>query len=109
MTTTTNYGTWNNRVAPYSLTVENYVTDAFGSYGTDDFDFDAIVAEYRTAIDTALPDGVSLCGDEFIGPAYDADCDFTGYPTNEDGGLDIKAIVEDIDLWAIIERHDRTA
>lgn len=109
MTTTTSYGTWNNRVAPYELTVEHTVTEAFGSEGPDGFDFDAIVADYRAAIDAALPDSVFLCGDEFIGPYYEADRDFESYSLDEDGRLDIRAIVDGIDFWEIATRHDKTA
>lgn len=104
--TNTSYGTWNNHVDQYSTGLEHTVTEAFGSYGPDDFDFDAIVSDYRNAINDALPDSVTLAGDEFIGPAYADDQDFDGYPMDEDGSLDIKAIVEDVDLWEIIARHE---
>lgn len=103
--TTTTYGTWCNRVDPDSLTVEQTVTEAFGSEGYDGFDIDAIVREYRSAINDALPDSVTLSGDEFIGPYNDEDCHFDGYPTTETGALDIKEIVDGVDLWKIINRH----
>ncbi|MGQ4513679.1 hypothetical protein [Streptomyces sp. DW26H14] len=115
MTTTTSYGTWCNRVDQYSTSVEHSVAEAFGSFGADDYDFDGIVRAYRDAINAALPDSVTLAGDEFIGPAYDADCDWTGYPTTEvpdgledeyEGGLDIAAIIEGVDLNTIMERHE---
>ncbi|WP_031171590.1 hypothetical protein [Streptosporangium roseum] len=106
MTTTTSYGTWNNRVDSYGINLQTSAIEAFGSEGPDGFDFDAIVSDYRTAINDALPDSVSLCGDEFIGPYYEADCDFDGYPTDEGGRLDIKAIVESIDFWEIAAKHE---
>jgi hypothetical protein len=105
MTTTTSYGTWTNRVEQYSANFETSVMDAFGSDGTEGFDFDAIVADYRNAINAALPNSVSLCGSEFIGPYHADDCDFDGYPMDEDDRLDIKTIVESVDFWAIVEKH----
>lgn len=108
MTTTTYYGTWNDRVEPHSANFSTSVYTALGDFA-DDYDIDAIEADYRAAINDALPDGVSLCGDEFIGPAHDADCDFDGYPTDEYGRLDIKAIVESVDFWAIVAKHDTSA
>jgi hypothetical protein len=108
MTTTTSYGTWNNRVEPYAATFEQSVYEALGDYA-DNFDLDALTADYKAAINDALPSSVSLCGDEFIGPYYEADADFTGYPHDEEGRLDIKAIVETVDFWTIAARHDKTA
>jgi hypothetical protein len=108
MTTTTSYGTWNNRVEPYAANFATSIYEALGDYA-DGFDLDAVEAEYKAAINDALPASVNLCGDEFIGPAYAADCDFTGYPTDEDGRLDIKAIVDSIDFWEIASRHDTRA
>lgn len=108
MTTTTPYGTWNSRVEPHSATFATSVYEALGNFA-DDYDIDAIKADYRAAINEALPEGVTLVGDEFIGPAHDADCDFDGYPTDEYGRLDIKAIVESVDFWAIVAKHDTSA
>lgn len=102
----TSYGTWCTQVDRYSISVESSVNDAFGDFGPDDYDFDTIVDEYREAINAALPQSVALSGDEFLGPYYEKDQDFDDYPTDEDGSLDIKAIVEDIDLWEIIERNE---
>lgn len=104
MTTTTSYGSFYNHAE--ELTVESYVENAFGSEGPDGFDTASIVAEFRNAINDALPDSVSLCGNEFYGPAYEADQDFDGCPSTEDGDLDIKAIIDGIDFWAIVARHD---
>jgi len=109
MTTTTTYGTWCTRVDHLSTSLENTVIDAFGSEGTDGFDLDAIISDYRAAINEALPSSVSLCGDEFIGPYYEADYDFDGYPLTDAGALDIKTIVSDVDLWEIVAKHDHTA
>jgi len=102
MTTTTSYGNFHN-------TIEQHVNDAFGSEGPDGYDVDGIVAEFRTAINDALPDDVSLCGNEFIGPYFAADQNFDGYPLTDDGALDLAAIIGTIDLWAIIDRHGLTS
>ena len=106
MTTTTSYGTWSNHAG--NLTVESSVYDALGSYSSD-YDVDAIVAGYRAAINHALPDSVSLHGDEFYGPFHATDQNFDGYPATEDGDLDIKTIVDSIDFWAIAARHENQA
>ncbi|MET8985805.1 hypothetical protein ABZW49_10190 [Nonomuraea wenchangensis] len=106
MTTTTSYGTWTTRVERLSANFETYVLEAFDSEGPDGFDIDAIEADYRNAINDALPDSVSLCGSEFYGPYESEDWAAAGYPTDEDGRLDIKAIVETIDFWEIVARHD---
>lgn len=60
---------------------------------------DRMIKDYRDAINAALPNSVSLIGDQFIGPYYEKDRDW-------DGDLDIAAIVEGVDLGAIVERHD---
>lgn len=112
-TTTTSYGTWCNQVSPYSTSPDADVLDYING-GDNDWQqlLDAsgalatIQAEYRQAINAALPPSVSLCGDEFIGPAYPDDNEWDGYPVDNMGGLDIKACVEDIDLQPILERND---
>lgn len=104
--TTTSFGTWNNHGDDVNLTVEASVADYIGGGGADWIErvetsgaFEAMVADYRTAINEALPDRVSLNGDEFYGPAYDDDCAW-------EGELDISGIIEGIDLGEIVERHD---
>lgn len=113
MTTTTTIGTWCNTVNAYETSPETAVDNMISGADSDWRELldasgilDTIQTEYRYAIDTALPPEISLCGNEFIGPADTSDCDWSDYPENEDGGLDIAAIVEDIDLAAIIERHE---
>ncbi|WP_280470669.1 hypothetical protein [Nocardia farcinica] len=104
--TTTIIGTWTNRVHTYSLTIGQWITDALGEVALD-FDIDAIEADFRAEFADALPAGVRLCGEEFI-----ADVDYTfdpaEYPTDENGGLDLKAIADSIDFWEIASRHDNT-
>lgn len=106
MTTTTTYGTWVSQIDTYSLDPGASIYQALESAPADWFQrmqdsgaLTAIETEYRAAINDALPAGVSLHGDEFIGPAYETDQSW-------DGDLDIRAIVEQVDLWAIIERYD---
>ncbi|MEU9947058.1 hypothetical protein [Streptomyces sp. NPDC047939] len=111
--TTTEYGTWCNRVNAYSSSPDADVLDSING-GDNDWQtrlaesgaLELIQAEYREAINDALPDSVSLCGDQFIGPAEPDESEFADYPTDEYGSLDFKAIVEDIDLEPIVERNE---
>jgi|SRR5689334_703169 len=67
--TTTKYGTW-IQFGDGGLTIEDNVTEALGEFGNDAcFDIEAIVTEYRAAINAALPAGWSLDGNDFHGPA----------------------------------------
>lgn len=102
MTTTTSYGNWND-VHPTALTLAGEVEDSLGREYSDSEVRD-ITNAYRKAINEALPDSVSLCGDEFYGNAYPADCtDQADYPHDEDGDLDLAAIVDGVDFWDIVE------
>jgi hypothetical protein len=104
MPTTTSYGTWSSRAVRYSLTVDQTVGDALNGEYTDE-QVTAVTRAYRDAINAALPDSVSLNGDEFYGNAHEADCtDQADFPHDADGRLDIAAIVETVDFWAIVEQ-----
>lgn len=103
MTITCSYGTWNRTVAEYGMTLEQGVGDALNGEYTDE-QIDAVTAAYRDAINAALPDSVSLCGNDFYGPYTPEDDEFAGYPQDDEGDLDIAAIVEGIDFWAIVEK-----
>lgn len=112
-TTTTSYGTWCNCVNRFSTSPDADLLDYINGGDADwrqmldeSGALAQIQSEYRDAINAALPDDVSLCGDEFIGPAYPEDDEFDGYPTDDFDSLDFAAMVEDIDLEAIIERND---
>lgn len=112
-TTTTSYGTWCNRVNQYSTSPDSDILDYINggdSAWQELLDASGALAEiqreYRAAINEALPPSISLCGDEFIGPAYPEDGEFDGYPQDEFGGLDFAAMVEDIDLEPIVERNE---
>lgn len=107
MVTTTGYGTWCNRVDSMNVSVEATVADAFGPEGAEGFDFDAIVADYRDAINEALPERVTLSGNEFIGPAHPEDITWGDELDDGYGDLKIKEIVDGVDLQAIIGKHER--
>ena len=49
----------------------------------------------------ALPEGIYLTGDEFIG-LHHSDPNYT----DELADFDIKAAIESVDLGEIVERHD---
>lgn len=102
MPTTTSYGNWNNRVEQYSLSLDDSVETALNGEYTDE-EVAAVTQAYRDAINAALPASVDLCGSEFYGYAYEADCaDQADYPKDENGSLDLAAIVEGIDFWDIV-------
>lgn len=103
MAVTTNYGSWLNKAN--ELTVGHTIQAAVGDYA-DEYDLDALEDDYLTAINAALPDGVFLVGDEFHGPYHDEDADFDGYAQDEDGRLDIAAIVNGVDLMKLVEQHE---
>jgi hypothetical protein len=112
-TTTTSYGTWCNRVNTYSTSPDADVDDFVGGGDSAWLErieksgaLDEMKADYRAAIEAALPDSISLCGDEFIGPAYPDDDEFDDYPTDNYGVLDFKAIVDEISLEEIVEAND---
>lgn len=106
MVTTTSYGTWATCGDRTNTTIGATVLDYINGGDADWRErvestgaLDRMTADYRDAINAALPDSVSLVGDEFIGPYHPAEPDW-------DGELDIAAIVESVDLGAIVERHD---
>ena len=120
MTTNCSYGKWNPVVSKYSLTVEQGVEGALNGEYTDE-QIQAVSAAYRDAINAALPDSVSLCGDEFYGPYNTDDDQFAGFPLCNLFGepsppppwadpkdtlkLDINSIVDGVDFWAIVEKE----
>jgi hypothetical protein len=95
MSTTTSYGTWLN-LTDTSLNVRQSVEESLGEFG-DEYDVNAIERDYRAAIDAALPEGVTLAGDEFYGP----------HPINAAAFAGIEVAVDGVDFWAIVERHAR--
>lgn len=96
------YGTWCNRIDRYSSSPDDGIRDYLGEW-VDDFDVDAIARDYREAIDALLPAGLSLNGDEFIGPI--------GNNSDGDEWIDVdwdalREAIEEIDFGAIVERHE---
>ena len=89
------YGLWSD-FAP-GRDPESYVEDAHG-VNPATCDLYAIAAEFRRAVNAALPDGVTLAGTMFLGPYEDAECQW-------DSPLDIAAIISSIDLEPIIKAH----
>src|SRR5690606_40764612 len=100
-TATTSYGTINTMVpdAGTVTSLADYVAGALGDVAGD-YDIDAIVEEYRDAINERLADqGITLRSAEVYGP----------YPRIENAGETIADAIEDGDFWAIVARHDTTA
>lgn len=109
----TTYGTWNNHGDNSALTVEASIANATATAPCEWLErmeeagaFTKIANKYRTMINAALPDSVCLSGNEFYGPYAPEDQDFEGYPQDKHGALDIKAIIESVDLWEIVGRYD---
>lgn len=116
MSATRVYGSWSARVSTYSTgpdaDVDSIVTggppewrELLATSGA----LAQMKAEYRNAINAALPGDIALCGDEFVGPAHPEPGEFDGYPLDENGGLDFAAIVAEIEVSEIVERHDPDA
>ncbi len=113
MPATTTYGHWTTIVDSTTSTLEQAVLE-FVSGADHDWitalknsgALDRIIEDYREAINKALPPGVALSGDEFIGPFEYDPAEWAGYPVTETGDLDIAAIVAGVDLSAIVARHD---
>jgi len=108
MNITTSYGTWVNHGDSYNVSVEASIADAISGGDRDWRErmetsgaLDRIASDYRDAIDNALPEGISIAGDEFIG-LHHTDPDYT----DEIGDFDIAEAIKDIDLFAIIQKHD---
>lgn len=100
MTTTTSYGSFVGLVGDPGPAgnMRDYVAGALGDYAGS-FDVDAIVAEYRDAINDALDGtGITLAGDEFYGP----------HPRPENVAEIVADAIGDVDFWAIAEKHDQT-
>ena len=99
-TTTTSYGSFVGLVGDPGPAgnMRDYVTTALGDYAGS-FDVDAIVADYRDAINERLADeGITLAGDEFYGPHH----------RPENSRDTIAAAIGEVDFWAIAEKHDQT-
>lgn len=108
MHVTTGCGSWCNHGDRSNVSVEATIADAVSGADLDWLErmeatgaFDRIAADYRTAIDEALPRGISISGNEFIG-LHRTDPEYT----DEIADFDIGEAIRGIDLQAIINRHD---
>ena len=84
----------------YALTVRDTLTPYACDYVTD-YDWDAIEADYRSAVDALLPNGYIIAGE----------CVYieTGIPEmDEDTQTAFQASVSQIDLDAILKAHETT-
>ncbi|MEU5959232.1 hypothetical protein [Streptomyces sp. NPDC047525] len=104
---TTGYGSWYNHTGS-NTSPEGDIADYMNGGGSDWCErmdkagaTEAIADEYREAVCTALPAGIYLTGDEFIG-LHHSDPDYT----DEIGDFDIRAAIEEIDLGGIVAKHD---
>jgi hypothetical protein len=91
MDTTTSYGTWYNHTRGTRATIRESVAQALGEFATED-EVDAIADDWADEINAELPEDMSLCGSKFYGPALLI-------------RVDIRAIIESVDFWAIVTRH----
>lgn len=91
---TTGYGHWNDHYGGAADRVEDSVADYLGEFVAE-YDAEVIAVAYRAAINAALPNGVSLNGDNFYGP----------YPRYRD--LNIGEIIEGVDLAALVEKFNK--
>lgn len=104
MPTTTTYGTWRTYTSDLSVeaTIDGYVAggdaDWYERVRTSGA-LERMAEDFREAVNAALPEGVSLHGDEIYGPAYEQDRSWQGE-------LDIRGIIDRVDLAAIVARHD---
>lgn len=105
---TTEFGSWANHGDEWNVSVEASIADAING-GDNDWQermetsgaLDRIASDYRDAVNDALPYGIWLTGNEFIGlHQSDPDC------TDEILEFDISAAVKEIDLMEIIQKHD---
>ncbi|OBK86350.1 hypothetical protein [Mycolicibacter sinensis] len=97
-----NYGTWSSCADTVWPAVEDQVRNSLED-NFDDRDVVWISRVYRDAVGAALPDGVSLRGKDFYG-AHPDEQQFEGYPHDEEGCLDIAAIIRGVNLRDIVQR-----
>lgn len=108
MNVTTSYGTWVNHGDSGNVSVEATLVDAING-GDSDWQermessgaLARIASDYRDAIEEALPEGISISGNEFIG-LHRTDPEYT----DEIGDFDIRGAIQGIDVWKIIQKHD---
>jgi hypothetical protein len=106
MSTTTSYGTWSNYetgVVGIRDTVAGFI-EGGGTKWVEEMiasgAFERVVDDYRDAINGHLPDGFSLAGDDFYGPA-DLDADQVLAVRDV-----IRRAINAPDLAEIVAQHD---
>lgn len=105
---TTDCGTWCNHGDNSNVSVEASIADAING-GDSDWQermetsgaLERVAADYRDAINEALPDGIWLTGNDFI-CLHHSDPNYT----DEIADFDISEAIEKIDLFEIVEKHD---
>jgi hypothetical protein len=84
------YGTWREQDPDRAATVEESVVALLGDYVLGS-NIPAIAAAYRAAVNNALPNGVVLAWNEFLGAPGVT--------------FDLRAAVARVDFWAIAKRY----
>ena len=82
------YGHW-SRFAPGTADPESYVEEALDGDAAG-CDLYLVAAAFRQAVDSKLPEDVTLAGSHFLGPDRIEDCDWDR--------LDIGAIIREVDV-----------
>jgi len=95
MKPTTVYGTFLSVMG--TLDPEDLVRGYMAGFD-DEYDVDAVVSDFRDALNALLPGSLALAGNEFVGDVDDADVpDYWAEMFNED--------VDGIDIGELCERH----
>ena len=89
------YGRWSDFAS--GRTPESHIENALGGDPAG-CSLYAASGAFRRAVCDALPDGVTLAGHHFLGPYDEQDCGW-------DSPLDIRAIIDSIDLEPILKAH----
>lgn len=93
----TTLGTWLT-LGDGSLTMEETVTAVVGDHA-EDFDMPALVEAWRSAIDAALPTGITLAGNEFYGPIGLSDAEMA----------ELRDKIASVELTPLLPRHGKSA
>jgi len=97
---TTEFGNWHLLMGDSSDNLEDYV--ALAGITDDGFEVAAVVEEFRQAVASVLPDGVTLHGEMIYGPYDGTEAWHAAVP-------EIRQAIGEIDLWGIAAKHDRSA
>lgn len=91
------YGCW-DRLVPGGRTLPEYVRTALGAEA-EKIDMEAVIEDFHAEINRALPEGVTLSGEHFFGPALDR--------PEWDGDV-LAGVIEAVDFWAIVAKNHHT-